>query len=91
MVTQSRILSLLIARQWGFPEAVLEAIEAQVDVGRGGRLPPLADILYVGDKLAKVHILAAQGRFKGSVDQLVDASCGGLRDYCDACYARLSA
>jgi HD-like signal output (HDOD) protein len=91
MVRQSRTLSLLIARQWAFPEAVLEAIEAQIDVGRGGRLPQLADILYVGDKLAKVHILAAQGRFKGSVDQVVDASCRRPRGYCDACYARLSA
>jgi HD-like signal output (HDOD) protein len=90
-VSQSRKLSVAVARQWALPDAVVRALEAQIDaVGRVGH-DDLASILYVGDKLAKMHILAGVGRFGGRVDHVIDTSFGRLSDYCGSCYARLSA
>jgi HD-like signal output (HDOD) protein len=90
LVRKSRKLTFAIARQWLFPQPVLDALEAQVDAD-GQQMPVLESILYLGDKLAKVHTLSGQGRFKGRPEQIIPVSHGCLSAYCTGCYNRLSA
>lgn len=85
-VTSSRKLSCLIARQWNFPEGVLDALESQLD---NKSMQTLGNILYAGDKLSKMHILSAQGRFKGEIDHVANCLQGPLTDACRVCYAAL--
>jgi len=64
LVNRSGQLSGLIAREWGFPKPVLDALDLQVDTtGMQG----LGNILYASDKLSKLHILRSRGYFKGDI------------------------
>jgi hypothetical protein len=84
-------LSLVIARQWKFPGAVLEAQQELIGAEDMQGLSKLAGILFLSDKLAKLHILAAQGRFTGDVADIVRASRSDLSVNYATCYQRLSA
>jgi HD-like signal output (HDOD) protein len=91
LIRKSRILSVMIARQWEFSRPVLDALENLVDAEDAQHLSQLESILFLSDKLAKLHILSAQGRFTGDVQQVIRASHSHLSSYCEACYERLSA
>lgn len=84
---RSRELSLVIAKEWGFPESVLEAIDSQINAKHGQML---GKILYVGDKFSKMHILSAQGRLKGELDQVACRFRGRLTDACKVCFESLA-
>jgi HD-like signal output (HDOD) protein len=87
LIKRSRELSLLIAKEWGFPAAVLQALESQIDA----RQPPLlGSILYTGDKLSKVHILSARGRFNGDIERVVNRLPERFADSCRVCYRALA-
>jgi HD-like signal output (HDOD) protein len=90
-INRSRKLSLLIASEWAFPAPVLEALESQIRPGKVDSRSRLAQILYVGDKLAKIHILTEQGRFKEDIEGKADRFEKRLANYRSTCYARLSA
>jgi hypothetical protein len=91
LISKSRALSLVIARQWKFPGAVLEAQQELIGAEDMQGLSKLAGILFLSDKLAKLHILAAQGRFTGDVADIVRASRSDLSVNYATCYQRLSA
>lgn len=92
LIRQSRVLSAKIARQWAFPDEVVEALEAQIDSSPDiERLPALAAMLYFGDKLAKLHVLVSQGRIDGGALPRFRISRQRLTEYCSTCYQRLSA
>jgi len=84
---RSTELSLAIAKEWGFPESVLEAIESQIDTKD---CKTLGKILYVGDKYSKMYILSHQGRLKGDLEQVACRFHGRLTDACKACFGSLS-
>lgn len=84
---RSRVLSLVIAREWRFPESVLEAIESQLNTKD---CQTLGKILYVGDKYSKMYILSSQGRLKGDLEQVACRFRGRLTDTCKACFESLS-
>jgi hypothetical protein len=87
LIKRSRELSLLIAKEWGFPAAVLQALESQIDAKQP---PMLGRILYAGDKLSKMHILSARGRFNGEIDRVANRLLGDLVDTCRVCCEALS-
>jgi HD-like signal output (HDOD) protein len=89
LIRQSRILTLKIARQWAFPPAVLDALEAQIEAPGSGEPPLLDAILFLSDKLAKLHILACQGRISGASQLRVPWQ--RLTGHCTTGYERLSA
>lgn len=91
LIRQSRLLSLKIARQWAFPGAVLDALEAQIDWGETAGSSKLDAMLYVADKFTKLHMLSAQGRIGGATAPLMDVPQQRLAAYCTACSERLSA
>ncbi len=90
LVRRARRLSLLIAREWDFPPAVLDALDDQSG-DRPEDMSRLGDLLYTGDKLSKLHILSAQGRFTGKVDRMACRLRGRLTDSCADCYSLLDA
>jgi HD-like signal output (HDOD) protein len=87
LVKRSRELSLVIAKEWEFPESVLEAIDSQASTKH---CKTLGKILYVGDKFSKMHILSGQGRLKGELDQVACRFRGRLTDVCKVCFESLS-
>ena len=87
LISRSRELSWVIAREWKFPSTVLEALESQID---GKNMQTLGNILYAGDKLSKIHILSTRGRFEGKIDPVVNQLQGCLTDACRVCYEALS-
>ena len=87
LINRSRELSLVIAKQWGFPATVLEALESQHEPKH---MQTLGSILYAGDKLSKIHILATRGRFKDDVDRLVNRLQRRFKFSCRACYDAFS-
>lgn len=87
---RSRELSCIIANQWGFPEPVVSALEAQAHSGSTEKMSALENMLYMGDKLAKMHVLSALGRWERDIDQIVCRKKPGLTYDCIACYAALS-
>lgn len=89
-VNKSRELSVIIANQWGFPEAVLSALEAQANSGSTKKMSALQTILYTGDKVAKMHVLFTLGRWEKDIDQIDCRTSPGLRYDWTACYTALS-
>lgn len=87
LVNRSRELSLVIANEWSFPESVLEAIDSQINAKY---CQTLEEILYVGDKFSKMHILSTKGRLKGGLDQVACRFRGHLTDVCKVCFKSLS-
>ena len=87
LIKRSRQLSWIIAREWGFPAAVLEALDSQIDTRH---MQGPGDMLYAGDKLSKLHILSAHGRFEAEIDRIAVRLQGCMTDACKACYEALS-
>jgi len=91
LIRQSRILTLKIARQWAFPPAVLDALETQIEAPDGGEPPLLDAMLYLSDKLAKLHILASLGRIGSATQPQLRAPWQRLAGHCTSSYERMSA
>ncbi len=89
-ITGSRKLSCIIANQWEFPARVVRALEAQVHSRNMKEVPTLDNMLYMGDKLAKMRVLSALGRWERGIDQTVCQIKSGLPYDCTACYAALA-
>ena len=87
LISRSRKLSWVIAREWGFGEMVLDALESQVE-DRAMQMP--GNILYVADKLSKIVILSGRERFRGDLEQVVGILQGRLTRPCNACLKTLS-
>ncbi|HFD79006.1 MAG TPA: HDOD domain-containing protein [Gammaproteobacteria bacterium] len=89
-VTASRRLATLIATEWAFPVAVLDALEDQVQPGEVAALPPLSGILYMADKLAKLYLLTRKGHYGEEAGGMACRLQGLLTDSCAHCYQALS-
>ncbi|WP_220806251.1 HDOD domain-containing protein [Noviherbaspirillum aridicola] len=57
-----RDLAVAIGRDWHFPPAILAAIHEQGESKPASALSPLGRILFMGDYLSKMDILARHGR-----------------------------
>ncbi|HHQ13442.1 MAG TPA: HDOD domain-containing protein, partial [Chromatiales bacterium] len=87
LIKRARQLSRVIAGEWGFPPAVIDALQSQVDTGHR---ESFGNMLYAGDKLSKLHILAAHGRFEGEAERIVERMPGGMMEACRTCCLVLS-
>ncbi|HHJ17242.1 MAG TPA: HDOD domain-containing protein [Gammaproteobacteria bacterium] len=87
LISRSRKLSWIIAKEWEFGPAVLDALEAQI---KDRNMPITGNILYVADKLSKMSILSGRGRFKGDVDQLAERLQERLTRPCKDCFEKSS-
>jgi HD-like signal output (HDOD) protein len=82
--TYGRTLAINIAREWHFPETVVAAIQQQSADPRDPNIAPLGRILFMGDYLSKMDILARHGRMdtkdKAILEDLSDKEIGCLRE-----------
>ncbi len=62
LIGYGRILSCSIAREWHFPDAVINAIEEQGSNYNAAKMSPVGRILSMGDYLSKMHILVSHDR-----------------------------
>ena len=79
----SRKLTRLIAGQWQLPGMILDTLDAQVG---GAPIDLHGQILYTADKLSKLNILAARGRFKEQTQALDRQLQGRTNDSFRVCY-----
>ncbi|MCE3262168.1 MAG: hypothetical protein K0R43_1247 [Pseudoduganella sp.] len=85
LAREARAISAGIAEAWRFPPAITQAIREQEDVRKGGALSPMARVLALGDYLAKIRLLAANGVLNDSENNLFH----GLPLGAMPCYAAL--
>jgi len=87
LARDSRLLSASIAREWNFPQAVVQALAEQGSMRRGVQMSPLGRLLQLTDYLGKLRMLVEQ--------ELLDAAdaslFAGLAPNARACYALLEA
>ncbi len=83
LLKQSRKLSWLITKEWGFPESVIDALESQIN---DEHMQMLGNILYSADKFSKMHILSTRERFEGEIDEVANQLQGRLPNACKDCY-----
>jgi HD-like signal output (HDOD) protein len=61
LARDTRTLSVSIAREWNFPDSVVQALAEQGGMRKGAVMSPLGRLLMLVDYLAKVETLARQG------------------------------
>jgi HD-like signal output (HDOD) protein len=86
LARDTRLLGCSIAREWNFPDSVVQALAEQGGVRKGVAMSPLGRLLMLLDYLGKVRMLVEQG-------VLEDGDAGlfaGLPGDAGACYAVLS-
>lgn len=86
LAREARAISAGIAEAWRFPPSITQAIREQDDLRKGSALSPMARVLAVGDYLAKVRLLAANGVLNDSENNLFH----GLPLGAMPCYAALA-
>jgi HD-like signal output (HDOD) protein len=62
LAAHGRTLAVNIAREWHFPESVVNAIREQGSDPRDSKVSPVGRILLMGDYLSKIDILARHQR-----------------------------
>lgn len=61
LARDTRTLSVSIAREWNFPDSVVQALAEQGGLRKGATMSPLGRLLMLVDYLGKVRTLVAQG------------------------------
>lgn len=87
LARDTRLLSASIAREWNFPETVVQALAEQGGVRRGARMSPLGRLLQLTGYLGKTRMLAEQEL----LDELDASLFAALPSNAPECYALLAA
>jgi HD-like signal output (HDOD) protein len=87
LARDTRKLSVSIAREWNFPESVVQALAEQGGLRKGAVMSPLGRLLMLTDYLGKIRMLAEQGLVEDGDAALM----AGLPGDAEECYALLAA
>jgi HD-like signal output (HDOD) protein len=87
LARDTRRLSVSIAREWNFPESVVQALAEQGGLRKGAAMSRLGRLLMLTDYLGKVRMLAEQGLVEDGDAALM----AGLPGDAEECYALLAA
>jgi hypothetical protein len=86
LARDTRALSVSIAREWNFPDSVVQALAEQGGMRKGTAISPLGRLLMLSAYLGKVRMLVEQGVVEDG-----DASLfAGLPEDAGECYALLA-
>jgi HD-like signal output (HDOD) protein len=85
LARDTRLLSVSIAREWNFPDSVVQALAEQGGMRKGAVMSPLGRLLMLTDYVGKVRMLLEQG-----VVEDESALLAGLPEDAAACYALLA-
>lgn len=86
LARDTRRLSVSIAREWNFPETVVQALDEQGGLRKGATMSPLGSLLMLTDYLGKLRVLAEQGVLEDGDPALM----AGLPEDAGECYALLA-
>jgi HD-like signal output (HDOD) protein len=86
LARDTRLLSVSIAREWNFPDSVVQALAEQGGMRKGAVMSPLGRLLMLTDYLGKVGMLAEQGLVEDGDAGLM----AGLPDEAAECYRLLT-
>jgi HD-like signal output (HDOD) protein len=87
LARDTRRLSASIAREWNFPEAVVQALAEQGSMRRGAQVSPLGRLLQLTDYLGKLRMLVEQD----CLDEADTSLFASLPPNAPECYALLAA
>jgi len=87
LARDSRMLACSIAREWHFPDTVVQALAEQGGMRRGAPMSPLGRLLKLTDYLGKVRILVENEL----LDELDQELFSGLPGNAAQCYSALAA
>jgi HD-like signal output (HDOD) protein len=88
-VRLGRILSVKVARRWNLSEAVINILSQQVETDDVENLDVPGSVLYAGEKLSQLRVLAETGRLRGEFSSFTCRLSGTLMDSCSLCYKEL--
>jgi HD-like signal output (HDOD) protein len=86
LARDTRTLSVSIAREWNFPDSVVQALAEQGGMRKGAVMSPLGRLLMLVDYLGKVAVLREQGLLEEGDASLL----AGLPEDAAECYALLA-
>lgn len=86
LATYGHTLTDRICREWHFPDSVMSAIREQASSDEQARLSPVGRILWMGDYLSKMDLLARHGRLDTEDPKVVE----GLSEKELACLRELA-
>lgn len=87
LARDTRRLSVSIAREWNFPETVVQALDEQGGLRKGARMSPLGSLLMLTDYLGRLRVLAEQNQLDHTDAEMFDSLPPTAAD----CYALLVA
>jgi HD-like signal output (HDOD) protein len=90
LLQKTKRLSVCIARNWQFPETVIDALEEQIKMNDQSKSPTLGDLLYMADRISQLHVLVEEKRLKDDINYLNRQLGGKLSDSELRCYAELT-
>lgn len=73
LAREARAISAGISEAWNFPPAITQAIREQEATRKGAPLSPMARVLALGDYLAKIRLLQANGALDDTEHNLFHA------------------
>jgi HD-like signal output (HDOD) protein len=90
LARDTRTLSVSIAREWNFPDSVVQALAEQGGVRKGAVMSPLGRLLMLVDYLGKVSVLREQGLLEDGAGDADAALLAGLPENAGEAYALLA-
>ncbi len=70
LLMKTKFLSVHIAKNWQFPEAVLEALEDQINMDDESDLSTLSGILYMAHRISQIHVMVEDRRLEDDIHHL---------------------
>ena len=90
LLLKTKRLSVCVAKNWQFPETVIEALEEQIRMKNQSNPPTLGDLLYMADRISQLHVLVEEKYLEDDIDRLNRRLGGKLSDSDLRCYAELT-
>ena len=86
---QSLQLSTLIAREWEFPDNVIQAIDEQITPANSANISALDPVLHVAALMSQLQVLIEEDRVEGDRTMFACRIGGRLTDNCKKCFGEL--
>jgi len=86
---QSLQLSTLIAREWEFPDNVIQALDEQITPANSANISALGSVLHAAALMSQLQVLIQEDRVEGDRTMFACRIGGRLTDNCKNCFGEL--
>jgi len=90
LLLKTKLLSKHIAKNWQFPEAVIEALEDQINLDDESDLSTLSGLLYMAHRISQLHVLVEDRRLEDDIHFINKRLGEKLSDNELRCYTELT-